>query len=171
MTSNPPQILPLTIFQAIGEHTLQLAGNLLHKQFCRDRSCWNAGFLHNWEGNTSLRTPGLHIPQKRYRLPNQNWGKGSSQCNVQFWILLMHHTENYPGFWTAESVPAIPQPLSPHVSTGEASWAAMKTEVKMSGKLSFGQTKPTIWQIFSCSGGAASVATTGSNIPGNCSMS
>lgn len=65
MTSKPPQILPLTIFQAMGEHTLQLAGNLLHKQLCRDRSCLNAGLFHNWEGNISLRTPVLHISQKR----------------------------------------------------------------------------------------------------------
>lgn len=97
--------------------------------------------------------------------------KQRENSNAQFCILLVHHTENFPGFWTAEFVPDIWQPESPHRSTEEASWAAMKTEVTRNEKLSFGQTKPAIWQIFSCSGGATSVTAIGSNIPGNCSMS
>lgn len=48
MTSNPPQILPLTIFQAMGESTLWLAGTSLHKQLYGDRSCLDTAFLHVW---------------------------------------------------------------------------------------------------------------------------
>lgn len=113
MTRNPPQILPLKIFQAMREYTLQLAGNLLHKQLCRDRSCVDAGSFCSWEGNTSLRSPVLHSSQKRSTdSQTKTEGKDHQNSNVQFWILLMHHTENYPGwgFWTAESVPASRQP-------------------------------------------------------------
>jgi len=83
MTSNPPQILPLTIFQAVGESALWLAGTLLCKELCRDGSCLDTGFLHVWAGEHRPKEPSvLHLVEKTYRLPNQCRGRERSNTIV-----------------------------------------------------------------------------------------
>lgn len=73
MTSNPLQILPQTIFHAMGESTLQLAGTLLCKQLCWDGSCLFALFLCAWgeECKPKELIPS-HLTEMIPRHPNQN---------------------------------------------------------------------------------------------------
>lgn len=96
MTSNLPQILPLTIFQAVGESMLWLAGTSLCKNPCRDESYLNAGFLHNWERNMSLTSPVFGISQKR-STSSHTKAETKEQHNSNFQVLihLMFPSEHY----------------------------------------------------------------------------
>lgn len=85
MTSNPPQTLSLTIFQAVGESTLRLAGTLLCKQLCGDGSCLDTGFLHVWAGEHMPKEPSVsQLTEETHRLPNQSRGEREKQHNSHF---------------------------------------------------------------------------------------
>lgn len=155
MTSNPPQILPQTIFHATGESTLCLVGILLCKKLCWDGFCLFAvssvcrGECRCKEFSFSQLTAMTH---------------GGRERSITVVIFSSAYSQ-----WTCRlsSYKSSLFPMSPWSRHPDQ----QRRQKPQRTGITVSLTHPTTWQIFICQKETINITAIGSNVTGRSSRS